>query len=141
MGSKQCAACGQAFQPRSQVPQQRFCSTRTCQNERRRLWTRGKRQSDPDYRDNQTRAQRAWCDRNPDYWREYRKTHPAYTERNRTMQRERNDRRREFLIAKRDASPPVLPVPSGMYRITRVPETGIAKRDAWTVEITLLSVL
>jgi hypothetical protein len=29
-------------------------------------------QSDPAYRDNQSRSQRAWLDRNPDYWRTYR---------------------------------------------------------------------
>ncbi|HQZ03714.1 MAG TPA: hypothetical protein PKW99_13785 [Thauera sp.] len=29
-------------------------------------------QTDPDYRDNQSRSQRAWLDRNPDYWRTYR---------------------------------------------------------------------
>lgn len=28
---------------------------------------------DPDYRDNQQRVQRAWHERNPEYWRNYRK--------------------------------------------------------------------
>ena len=139
MESRRCTACGQAFRPRPQVPQQSYCTTPACQRERRRRWQQAKRQSDPDYHDNQARAQRAWCKRNPDYWREYRRTHPQYRERNRTQQRQRNARRGERLIAKMDASTRVLPVPSGLYRINRAPAARIAKMDAWTVEITLLS--
>jgi len=104
MESKRCAACGQAFRPRPQVPQQCYCPATACQRERRRSWQLAKRQSDPDYNDNQARAQRAWRKRNPDYWREYRRTHPQYRDRNRAQQRERNDRRRERLIAKMDVS-------------------------------------
>jgi hypothetical protein len=102
-----------------------------CQRERRRCWQRVKRQNDPDYQDNQARAQRAWQKRNPDYWRDYRREHPQYRERNCSQQRERNARRRECLIAKMDASTPVFPVPSGIYRIGPLPATGIAKMGAW----------
>ena len=56
MQSKQCAGCGQAFQPRSQVPQQCYCAQAACQRERRRRWQQAKRQSDSDYRDNDTRG-------------------------------------------------------------------------------------
>ena len=138
MESVRCAACGKVFRPRPQVPQQCYCAAPACQRERRRLWQQAKRQSDPNYQDNQTRAQRAWRDRNPDYWSEYRRTHPQYSERNRTQQRERNDRRRERLIAKMDVSTPVFPIPSGIYQISHAPSAGIAKMDAWTVQITLL---
>ena len=109
-----------------------------CQRERRRRWQQAKRKGDPAYQDNQSRAQRAWRERNPDYWREYRRTHPKYSERNRTQQRERNDRRRQRLIAKMDVSKPTSPIPSGIYQISQAPPTGIAKMDAWTVQITLL---
>ena len=139
MTSKRCTACGKAFRPRSQVPQQCYCAAPACQRERRRRWQQAKRQSDPAYQDNQESAQRAWCTRNPDYWREYRRTHPQYSERNRTQQRERNDRRRERLIAKMDVSTSIFPVLSGIYQISPAPPTGIANMDAWTVKITLLS--
>ena len=102
MESKRCAACGQAFRPRPQIPQQCYCAAPACQRERRRSWQLAKRESDPDYHDNQARAQRAWRERNPDYWREYRREHPDYSERNRKQQRARNDRRRQHLIAKMD---------------------------------------
>jgi len=139
MEIRRCVACGQGFRPRSQIPLQGYCAEPACQRKRRRRWQRAKRQSDPDYQDNQARAQRAWQKRNPDYWREYRREHPQYRERNRGQQRERNARRREHLIAKMDVSTSVFPVPSGIYRIRPVPTTGIAKMDAWAVEITLLS--
>ena len=104
MESKRCAACGKAFRSRPQVPQQCYCTAPACQRERRRSWQPAKRQSDPDYNDNQARAQHAWRKRNPDYWREYRRTHPQYRDRNHAQQFERNDRRRERLIARMDVS-------------------------------------
>jgi hypothetical protein len=109
-----------------------------CQRERRRHWQQAKRKSDPAYQDNQASAQLAWRKRNPDYWREYRRTHPEYSERNRTQQRERNDRRHQRLIAKMDVSTPVFRITSGKYQISQAQPSGIAKMDAWTVQITLL---
>jgi hypothetical protein len=139
MESRRCAACGKEFRPHPQVPQQCYCAAPACQRERRRRWQQAKRQSDPDYQDNQVRAQRAWRNRNPDYWREYRRQNLQYRERNRTQQLKRNDRRRERQIAKMDASIPVFPMPSGIYQISQASPPGIAKMGAWTVKITLLS--
>lgn len=72
MPTKNCACCGEPFTPRPQVPDQAYCSAPACQRERRLRWQSVKMQTDPDYRDNQSRSQRAWLDRNPDYWRTYR---------------------------------------------------------------------
>lgn len=139
MEHRRCLSCGKEFRPRPQVAQQRYCSATACQLERRRRWQVTKRKLDPDYRDNQARAQRAWCGRNSDYWRMYRGDHPEYLERNRAQQRERNARRRFGAVAKMDASPPVFTLPSGIYRIAPGPPLGIAKIDGWIAEITLLS--
>lgn len=136
MQNRQCVACGQSFQPRPQVPQQSYCSSLACQRERRRQWQHHKLQSDPDYQDNQARAQQAWSQRNPDYWHNYRATHPEYVERNRTLQQERNAKTMVTQVAKMDASSPTIPWPSGIYRLSLVTEVGLAKMDAWTVEIT-----
>lgn len=139
MKIKQCAACGQPFQPRPQVPQQLYCSAGECQRERRRRWQKDKLQNDPDYQDNQARAQQAWNKRNPDYWREYRSTHPEYAERNRAQQRERDRVSEISKIARMDVSDLVIPLSSGIYRLSQVTDTGIAKMDVWMVEITVLS--
>jgi hypothetical protein len=139
MESKRCAACGQAFRPHPQVPHQCYCPAAACQRERRRRWQQAKRAGDPDYRDNQARAQRAWAGAHPEYWGAYRRAHPQYGERNRARQHERDARRRARRLAKMDVSTPGSPVPSGTYRLSPVPSRALAKMDAWTVEITLLS--
>ncbi len=137
MNVKFCVGCGEAFQLRPQVPQQCYCSAKDCQRTRRRRWQRDKLKHDSDYQDNQARAQQAWCNRNPDYWQEYRKTHPEYAERNRAQQRERNPRPHNAAIAKMDASIPVVPLPSGIYHLSVIAPSEIAKMDVWIVEITV----
>ena len=139
MQSKRCVACGQVFHPRAQRPKQCYCASPACQRERRRRWQRARRRDDPAYQENQAQAQRAWAERHPDYWREYRRTHPDYRERNCTQQRERDARRREPVLAKMDVSTRDSPVPSGTYRLSPVLADGLAKMDAWTVEIAVLS--
>lgn len=139
MESKQCSACGQIFQPRPQVPDQSYCSLPICQRERRRKWQKIKLQFDSDYQDNQARAQQAWSQRNPEYWREYRKSHPKYAERNRVLQHERNKKPTADKIANMDLSDRLSLLPSGIYNLSLVTDDGIAKMDVWTVEITVHS--
>ncbi len=139
MECKQCLACGLSFNPRPQSPHQAYCSYPACQRARKRRWQQHRLQTDPDYQDNQARAQQAWAERNPDYWREYRTSHPKYVERNRELQQERNTKAIVAPIAKMDASTPVIPLPSGMYHLRLVTGDGIAKMDVWTVEITVHS--
>jgi hypothetical protein len=135
MANKLCVACGAPFHPRPQVPQQSYCAAPECQRERRRLWQRTKLQSDPDYQDNQMRAQQAWSRRNPDYWRAYRQSNPEYVERNRALQLTRNAKAHDAQVAKMDASNTEIPLPSGVYHLSLVADAGIAKMDVWTVEI------
>ena len=42
-----------------------YCSAPDCQKERRKQWRQTKMMTDPDYRDNKSRIQRDWLDRNP----------------------------------------------------------------------------
>jgi hypothetical protein len=88
---------------------------------------------------NQSRAQGSWAERHPDYWRAYRGTHPEYCERNRALQRERDARRGERVLAKMAVSTRGPPVPSGTYRLSPVMREDLAKMDAWTVQITVIS--
>lgn len=140
MESKQCAGCGKSFHPRAQTPKQTYCASAACQRERRRRWQQARRQSDPDYRENQARAQAAWAAQHPDYWREYRRLHPEYCDRNRRQQRARDAGRPERVLAKMDASTPETAVPSGIYRLSPVTRDDLARMDAWMVRITAVSV-
>ena len=85
MEKKQSVTCGELFKPHLHGPHQSYCSAPDCQHERRRQWQRLKLQGDPVYQDNQSRAQQAWSQRNPNYWREYREVHPQYVECNYTL--------------------------------------------------------
>lgn len=133
---RRCAACGQPFLPRPQVPRQCYCSGAACQRERRRRWQKQRLHTDADYRDNQGRARSAWLMRHRDYWSHYRAVHPAYVERNREQQRVRNHRRR--LIAKMDVSSVPAPIPSGIYTLQPQTCAGVAKMDVWMVKIVVL---
>jgi hypothetical protein len=140
MGIKRCLACGDPLPLNSRVPDQSYCSRPACQRERRKLWQRERRQLDPTYRENQAQAQTAWAQGHVDYWRRYRDQHPEYVDRNRAQQRARNAIQRSHQpIAKMDASPPSLPLPSGTYRMELKEAAGVAKMDAFTVEITVLT--
>lgn len=139
MESKRCAGCGESFHPRTQTPKQTYCASAACQRERRRRWQKARRQADPDYRENQARAQAAWAAQHPNYWREYRRTHPAYSDRNRLLQKARDARRPERSLAKRDASTPETSMLSGIYRLSPVAGDDLAKSDAWMVRITAVS--
>ena len=140
MESRWCTACGQSFSPNPHVPRQSYCTQPDCQRERRRLWQQTKRRSDPDYLDNQAHAQQLWGKRNPDYWRTYRAAHPDYVARNRYQQSERNQKKRSHTIAKMDASIRPGPLLPGIYQLTPITGSGIAKMDVWTVQLTVLSV-
>ena len=138
MDFSRCAACRERFRRCPQVPGQTYCSEPKCQRVRRQRTQQEKLRRDPDYKDNQSDAQKTWIGNNPGYWREYRRTHQEYCDRNRALQRERNSRRKANLIAKMDTSAPISPVPSGIYRL--IPVTAeVAKKDVWTVEIIFLS--
>lgn len=137
MESRWCTACGSTFELRPQVPHQTYCSKAICQKERRRLWQRLKRLSDPDYLENQSLAQQAWAARNPQYWRNYRESHPDYESQNRARQRERNANRRNPQIAKSDASNSPISLGPGVYHLSVLAPPTIAKSDVWLVELTL----
>lgn len=136
MESRWCNACGSAFTPRPQAPRQSYCTEPQCQKERRRLWQQAKRRSDPDYLSNQARANRAWAERNPDYWQRYREEHTTYTQTNRQKQRERNGRAVPLQFDG-DAAALESP-PSGLYEIRRLDGEPGRKMDVWIVQITAL---
>ena len=130
--NKRCPHCKRKFIPHPAVKKQRYCGSPDCQRARKRTWQKEKLRKDPDYRQNQVASQKAWCTRNRQYWRDYRKRHPAYQEQNRLRQRTRNRQRR--MIAKMDERHVKTLIPQGRYRLA--PLYGkIAKMDELIVEI------
>lgn len=142
MQIKQCTACGKSFRVRTQTPRQSYCSQPDCQRARRNQWQKEKRKNDPDYAENQARAQQAWNNRNSDYWKNYRAAHADYVEQNRKMQHARNTHSstsKQGEIAKMDSSKVPPPLLAGIYQMTSLPQAGIAKMDVWMVELRVVS--
>jgi hypothetical protein len=126
---RRCAACGLVFKVLPQVPERSYCAEDACQRERRKLWQRARRLEDPDYRENQARAQEAWLSRNPDYWREYRRRNPEYTQQNRERQRTRlQEARATQPLAEAQAEVAEL-LESGLYRLKILAIDRFAKMD------------
>ena len=57
MATARCAACRRALRARPRIRAQRYSSAPACQRVRRERWQSAKRHTDPDYRENQARAQ------------------------------------------------------------------------------------
>jgi hypothetical protein len=98
--------CRRLFLPDQRAKNQRYCDKKECRCFRKRQWQRQKLKEDPDYRDNQQRAQQSWIEQNRDYWQRYRDSHPGYVKRNRLLQRERDRKRHSSHLAKMDAISP-----------------------------------
>lgn len=97
-----CAHCSCLFSPDPRVKNQRYCSKKECQRARKRLWQKEKLACDPDYKLNHRESNEQWRSSNPDYWKDYRLSHPEYTYRNRELQKIRDSRQVD--LAKMDAS-------------------------------------
>ncbi|WP_321957650.1 hypothetical protein [Paraburkholderia bannensis] len=135
--ARKCTACGRLFEPRAQSPQQKYCSKPECQRLRKALWQKQKVRTDPDYRENQRRAQKRWGATHPDYWRSYRADHQAYKERNCELQRIRNSHPK--YIAKMDASGRETRLCTGFYVLAQALRDDVAKIGAWIVHLTIIS--
>jgi hypothetical protein len=142
-----CQSCQSPFRPNPKVPNQEYCSNDACQKERRRRWQRQKRQNDVDYRKNQYEAQKTWCQKNPHYWRRYRKEHPGYAERNRRLQKIRYAKSKIASqqmeceiprIAKMDVLNQKYNINTGHYMLYPVHLGKIAKMDALLVKIVVI---
>ena len=143
---KVCRHCRKKFTPHSSVPNQQFCGNTECQRARKRQWQREKLDRDPDYRENQTAAQKAWLDNHPDYWQEYRKQNPASAEKNRLKQRERNRALRHpsadppppMIVKMDELVPPSISI-SQQDRLVPIVEGMIAKMDELVLKFRSMS--
>jgi len=145
MGKKNCISCNVIFETKRN-PQQTYCAKQSCQNRRKHLWRKTKLEQDPDYSLNKQKANKRWQQLHSSYWREYRARHPTYTERNRQQQRERDRRRNKLLsrhdashLAKCDALPEENALPTGTYKLIPLDEQFLAKSDALTVKLFLIT--
>lgn len=97
-----CLGCGQWVRANPRLKDQHYCGKEECQRVRRNRLHRKKLSTDPEYRQNYLGSLAKWREAHQDYWQAYRQAHPTKAERNRKMQRRRNQKRRfcDRLIAK-----------------------------------------
>lgn len=115
MAEIECVYCGTFFESSPRHKNQTACKNPECQRAKKAAWQRYKIKTDPEYRANQKSSQKRWVEKNPGYWKRYRKKYPERAEKNRIMQLIRNRKARSTdwrekedssLIAKMDASNP-----------------------------------
>jgi hypothetical protein len=140
MSQIRCINCAGIFQPIPQVRNQIYCSKEACQKERRREWQKKKRKNDQDYKDNQYRAQRAWAERNPDYWRDYRKKSTNSSPLSNSQNNKPNKTKKgenEYSQSDEQINSKWHAIQDGTYRL-RVIEKSSSKMDVWIIELAKL---
>lgn len=139
MEKSPCCCCGDLFWPNPRSKNQCYCREARCQRARKSAWKRHKMQTDPDYRYNHKLSNQKWASRHPGYWKDYRQNKPHQAQRNRVMQRIRNQQRNKTsgcntdkkLIAKVDALKSNNIKLSGRFWLVPL----IAKVDALIIDI------
>jgi hypothetical protein len=116
-----------------------------CRRAKKAAWKRTKMKTDSKFRQDQRLSNQKWAQNVPGYWTRYRERNPEKAERNRILQRIRNQRRKlkkekcaghePALIAKVDASKSKKISMVGQFWIVPV----IAKVDALKVNIVEIS--
>lgn len=101
-----CVNCGTFFIPRN--CKQNYCTKPECQRARKAAWQRYKLKYDDDYRTQHHMSHQKWLQRNPGYYRSYRRRHPDKVQRNRALQIIRNWRRRQRFSNKKHPHDPLI---------------------------------
>jgi len=125
---------------------QYYCSQPACQRARKAAWQKDKLARDPQYRVQQQECLRAWRKRRPldQYQTQYRLQHPAYVERNRILQKRRNQQWSKHQQIKKIVKMDVLQKPpekstAYVMRPYKLDDSGkIVKMDALIVQLTHL---
>ena len=143
-----CKHCGQRKRKNPRLKnKQSYCGAKACQRASRNKWEREKLKKDPLYYAHRKKQKAKWRKNCPvdAYQRYYRQSHPDYDQRNRELQRSRNNeakkRQLEYPasnIVKTDSLTPGAPVLSGLYAIysyKTVLGKKIVKTDPLIVEL------
>ena len=100
MRTVRCRYCQESFQPSRYHSKQKVCCQPECRRRRRPDYHRHKRQTDAEYRQTCRDSQQKWRAEHPDYQRQYWRNHEQEAERNRQLQRQRDQRRRAQNLVK-----------------------------------------
>ena len=120
------------FDINPRIPDELYCRKKECLRARKNAWQRNKMTTDEEYRKNQAAACSRWHEKNPEYWKEYRKKNQAYTRKNREQQRLRNHSRTAAKGSDRSILTPIAKMDALIVKIDSITATGIV----WTLSVT-----
>lgn len=128
MPRRRCCFCQKLFEPSKFRPDQSVCTDPACRSQRRNEYHRKKIASDPEYAEVVRDSRRKWREAHPDYQKTYRQTHEAAVERNRTLQKVRDSRRRAELLVKNNLALDLKRCPAEVWLIG-ASETALVKNN------------
>ena len=133
-----CQHCGKIMPRNPRLKKQNYCSSRTCQNARKRLFDK-KTCATSKYKLLQKARNRRWREQHPahEYQKGYRLDHPEYVNRNREQQMERYKNRKNGqtpMIVKTDTLL-LHPLRDGVYAGFRVRDGKIVKTDTLMLQM------
>lgn len=88
-----CKHCHQWVPANPRIQDQRYCNRKKCQRARKAEWQRAKLKIDPQYKASQDDAKAKWRRENPGYSKQYRDANSKYGDRNRKLQKMRDQKR------------------------------------------------
>lgn len=86
--------CKEPFSRYKNRKNQNYCSKKECQKARKAKWKRERAKKDPKFKQYTRQANRDWRAMSEGYYKEYRKRNPEKAQRNRILQRVRNEKRK-----------------------------------------------
>lgn len=129
-----CQHCSHACQCNPRIKNQKYCSSKACQNARRNLTNKTRASRSSACRSLRQARNKRWRDKFPayEYQKKYREDHPDYVQRNRDLQNKRNKSRINNpapMIVKTYALSP-RPLQDGVYTSFEVKSGKIVKTYA-----------
>jgi len=126
-----CLHCGKPVPCNARIKKQKYCSSRLCQNARRRSSSKKGSFRPTERRFLRKARNKRWRDTRPghEYQKQYRANHPQYVKRNRELQKGRNKKRKpesSSMIVKTYALS-LQPIQDGLYRGFEVKSGKIVK--------------
>jgi len=149
-----CQVCNRHFTPHPKSHHhQKLCGRQSCRRAYKSAWEKARRRESAAYYDCRHASQRQWSQNHPDYWFRYRASHPEYADRNRALQRARDQLKRVQAAntARSEGSPPLAKVDrqktaastinTGFYHLVPIAPESLAKVDRKNSVIVNISVV
>jgi len=134
-----CVNCDKSFLRNPRVKNQKYCSSRKCQNARRATTNKTKYKKSKESRSKRKDRNKRWRDGYPahTYQKQYREEHPEYVKRNRELQKDRNTKQKKdhaSIIVKTYTLAPQ-PLRDGAYMGFEVKSGKIVKTYAFMAQM------